>query len=122
MAKIIVAHCEFRDEVYWKYGLRNELPPVEALVGIKQLDLSFNKLGEYAICAIGKAVKADRYLLALNLRYNQIQNYQALNLITSLNHNNSLFNLDLRDNLDVKQKVFRKLALKLLESYTSVGK
>jgi hypothetical protein len=92
------------------------------LVGIKQLDLSFNKLGENAVLAIGKAIKADRYLLALNLRSNVIQNNQALNLITCLNFNNSLFNLDLRDNLDVKQKVFRKLALKLLESYTNVGK
>lgn len=43
-------------------------------------------------------------------------------LLSYLPENHSLFNLDLRDNLGVKQKVFRQLALKLLASYTAVGK
>jgi hypothetical protein len=29
LQKIIVHHCEHRDEIYWRYGLRNELPPYE---------------------------------------------------------------------------------------------
>lgn len=27
--KIITAHAEFRDQIYWKYGLRNEIPPAD---------------------------------------------------------------------------------------------
>lgn len=53
VSKIIVSHCEHRDLIYWKYGLRNELPPIEAVVGLKKLDLSFNKFGEKAAKFIG---------------------------------------------------------------------
>lgn len=38
-----------------------------------------------------------------------------------MSDNHSLFNLDLRDNIKIDQKVYRKLALKLLSSYTTVG-
>jgi hypothetical protein len=72
IARIIVAHCEYRDQVYWKYGLRNEVPESSAVIGLKKLDLSFNKLGEKACRYIGQALKADRYLLSLNLRSNLI--------------------------------------------------
>jgi hypothetical protein len=30
-SKIIVTHTENRDEIFWKYGLRNELPPLGAV-------------------------------------------------------------------------------------------
>lgn len=67
-----MCHSESRDETYWKYGLRDELPPYEAVLGIKKLDLSFNKLGKKSLLGIGSALKTDRYLLSLNLRSNQI--------------------------------------------------
>jgi len=70
ISKILIHHCEYRDEIFWKYGLRNEIPPHEEVVGIKLLDLSFNKLSEKACYLIGKTLKTDRYLLALNLRSN----------------------------------------------------
>jgi hypothetical protein len=46
ISKIIVKHCEHRDQIFWKYGLRNDEPPFEAITGIKRFDLSYNKLGE----------------------------------------------------------------------------
>ena len=45
VAKIIVKHSEHRDQIFWKYGLRNDEPPFESITGIKKFDLSFNKLG-----------------------------------------------------------------------------
>ena len=27
LAKIILCHQEYRDEIYWRYALRNEVPP-----------------------------------------------------------------------------------------------
>jgi len=114
LAKIVVCHSESRDETYWKYGLRDELPPYEAVLGIKKLDLSFNKLGKRTLNGIGTALKTDRYLLSLNLRSNQITSEQAFELLSCLSSNNSLFNLDLRDNEQFPPKFHRKLALKLL--------
>lgn len=70
LSKIIVAHCEYRDQVYWKYGLRDEIPHPSAVIGLKKVDFSFNKLGEKACKYLGQALKADRYLLSLNLRSN----------------------------------------------------
>lgn len=72
LAKIVLSHCESRDETYWKYGLRDELPPYEAVLGIKKLDVSFNKLGRRTLLGIGTALKTDRYLLSLNLKSNLI--------------------------------------------------
>lgn len=57
-------------------------------------------------------------MLAVNLRANSIENRDAQDLVEQLSDNKTLFNLDLRENLDVSQKVFRKLALKLLANYT----
>lgn len=81
ISKILVHHCEFWDEIFWKYGLRNEVPPHNQVIGIKRLDVSFNKLGEKAIWNLGRALKTDRYLLALNLKSNLIENEHAIELI-----------------------------------------
>jgi hypothetical protein len=70
--------------------------------------------------AIGKALKADNYLLAINLRSNNFDNDHANVLISYLKDNHTLFNLDLRDNLKLKAKAFRKLAIKLLANYTNM--
>ena len=87
VAKIISMHCELRDEIIWKYALRSEYPPPEKLTGIKKFDLSYNKLGEKSAIAIGKALKADNYLLALNLRSNQFDDTHASTLVTYLKDN-----------------------------------
>lgn len=102
ISKILIHHCEYRDEIYWKYGLRNEMPPIEQIRGLKLLDLSFNKLGEKAAYTLGRALVVDRYLMALNLRSNLIENSHAEEMIQCLKENKSLFNLDLRDNNDIK--------------------
>ena len=60
-------------------------------------------------------------MLALNLKSNLIENEHAIELIQALRDNKTLFNLDLRENIGIMQKVYRKLALKLLASYTNVG-
>ncbi len=119
--KIITAHAEYRDQIYWKYGLRNEIPPADQLIGIKRLDLSFNKLSERTLFNIGKVMRHDRYILALNLRANLIDNSTASLLVNCIIDNKTLLNLDIRDNIQVKHSVYRKLALKLLSAYTQVS-
>lgn len=74
LAKIVAMHCERRDEIIWKYSLRGEYPPLEAIRGLKKFDLSFNKLGYKTALAMGAVLKQDRYLLCLNLRSCQFNN------------------------------------------------
>ena len=97
-AKIIVTHGEFRDEIFWKYGLRNELPPPSQIQGVKKIDLSFNKLSEKTAYHLGRVLQADRYVHAVSLRANLVDNLAADALVKNLNENTTLFNLDLRDN------------------------
>jgi hypothetical protein len=121
VAKIVSMHMEKRDEVVWKYALRDELPPTEALEGLKKFDLSFNKLGSKTVFAIGKALKNDKYLISLNLKQNMLNDENAKLLLSYLEDNETLFNLDMRYNVDIKQKTFRKCAMKLLGNYTKSG-
>jgi Leucine-rich repeat (LRR) protein len=107
LAKVIVTHCECRDEIFWKYGLRNELPPHSSLRGLKKIDLSFNKLGERTVYQLGRTLAPDRYIAAVSLRSNMVENQHAVDLLYNLKDNHSLFNLDLRDNVDIKQKIYR---------------
>ena len=78
---------EKRDEVVWKYALRDELPPPEALEGLKKFDLSFNKLGSKAAFAIGKTLKNDKYLISLNLKQNLLNDQDAKMLLSYLEDN-----------------------------------
>lgn len=87
VSKIIVGHFEARDVVQWKYGLRNEQAPSHELLGLKSLDLSFNKLGAEAAKALSLALKHDRYLRSLDLRHNQFSNSDALSILESLKNN-----------------------------------
>jgi Leucine-rich repeat (LRR) protein len=42
-----------------------------------KLDLSFNKLGQKTCYLLGRALKIDRFVLAVNLRANTIENRDA---------------------------------------------
>lgn len=72
VAKIIIKHSEARDEVFWQYGLRGELPPPNEIIGLKKFDLSLNKLGDQAAFHLSQALKTDRFLRMLDLASNLI--------------------------------------------------
>jgi hypothetical protein len=55
------------------------------------------------------------------MKSNLITSDQAHDFLTCLKTNDTLFNLDLRDNELLQPKFNRKLALKLLASYSKVG-
>ena len=114
-------HTEARDEIIWKYGLRGEAPPPDALIGLKKFDLSFNKLSSKTAFAFAKALKSDRYLLQLNFKSNLLSDADAKLILSYLSDNETLFNLDMRLNTGITAKTYRKLAMKLLASYTAQG-
>ena len=122
VAKILIAHCEARDEVLWQYALRNELPPRQELRGLKKYDLSFNKFGFRTALGLAKALKTDQNLRQMNLRSNLIPDEGVVEFLDYLYQNESLLNLDLRDNIGFKTKSHRKLALKMLQNYTLTEK
>lgn len=114
IAKIVIKHSEARDEIFWQYGLRSELPPPNEVVGLKKLDLSINKLGNFTAYHLSKALKNDCFLRQLNLCSNAIGKEGIFDMLDRIKQNTSLLNLDLRDNDGFKTKSHRKLALKLL--------
>jgi len=66
----VTTHNECRDEIFWQYALRDEKPPLNEIIGVKKLDLSFNKLGNQTAMYISRALKTDQYLRQVNLRSN----------------------------------------------------
>lgn len=74
------------------------------MIGLKKIDLSFNKLGKFAAFHISRALKIDSYLRALNLRSNQFDEKDVESFYENMTLNQSLLNLDLRDNSGFKTK------------------
>jgi len=121
LSKIIQCHCEHKDETVWQYGLRNEKPPYNVLQGLKRFNLSHNELTTKAVFSIARVLVSDTYLRALNLRGNLIDEEGVRELHLSMKSNNSLMNLDLRENPGLSPVWHRKIALQMLNNYTKVG-
>jgi hypothetical protein len=68
------------------------------------------------------ALKTDRYFYSLNMRQNKVSDSGALKMIKLLADNKTLFCIDLRENKEISNKTYCRLALKLLASYTLVGR
>lgn len=119
--KILSSHQEEKDEQVWKYGLRNEKPPRESMLSLKKLNLSHNQLGLRTVRIINRTIKSDQYCRALNLRANNLCTEAVSELYDALKDNATIFNLDLRQNPGLSQKMHRLLALKMLQNYTKSG-
>ena len=94
--KLISSHQEYKDELIWQYGLRNEKPPFWQLQGLKKLNLSHNALTIKTIRVINRTIKSDNYCRCLNLRANDLNQEAISELYEALKDNGSMFNLDLR--------------------------
>ena len=119
--KILSSHQEKKDEIIWKYGLRNERPPLTSMSSLKRFNLSHNRLTVKTVRIINRSVKSDNYCRALSLRANNLDTESVEELYDALKDNGSMFNLDLRQNPGLSQKLHRLLALKMLSNYTRSG-
>ena len=86
-------------------------------IGMKEFYLKFNKLGELTAKALSKAIYVDEYLRVLDLSHNSFsEDCLREDLLPSLRHNNTITNLDLRDNPGYKMKIRKLSALCLLRN------
>lgn len=60
---------------------------------------------------LGLALNTDRYILSINLRNNVIDNKTAKDFVLRLKHNKCIFNVDLRNNINLNKRLIRKLML-----------
>mmetsp|Transcript_289 Transcript_289/g.314 ORF Transcript_289/g.314 Transcript_289/m.314 type:complete len:355 (+) Transcript_289:281-1345(+) len=121
MAKIISAQSERRDNVVWSYSLRGEVPPGnEYKKGLKEIILSYNNFQDILASEIILALRNDLYLRSVDLRNNNIGEKQVMEFLKLFDTNNSLTNLDLRENDGFNAKYHRQLALKLLKNIYKV--
>lgn len=67
---------------------------------------------------INRTIKSDNYCRCLSLRGNDLDYEAVKELYEALKDNSSIFNLDLRQNDGLTQKLHRLLALKMLSNYT----
>ncbi|CDW82224.1 UNKNOWN [Stylonychia lemnae] len=123
LAKIVQEQSEMRDQVVWLHGLRGEKPKNLEEIGLKEFHLCYNKLGSNFIKALAKVVKYDEYLRVIDLKFNKItDNVVKSDLIPALKNNNSLTNLDLRNNNCNSYKHQQIIALCLLKNIDKLKK
>lgn len=91
------------------------------MTSLKKLVLSHNRLTVKTVRYINRLIKSDSYLRALDLRGNDLCLEGVEELYDALKDNDSIFNLDLRQNPGLSQKLHRLLALKMLQNYTLIG-
>ena len=121
IAMIVQAHQETKDHFIWQYGLRNEKPPRFKMQSLKRLDVSHNKFTRKSAFAFSRVIESDTYMRCLNLGANEFDEEAVGEFHEGMKSNYSVFNLDLRENPGLTQKLHRQLALRMLKNYTRVG-
>ena len=90
---------------------------VREVEGLPEFILHHNFLGAQFFKGLTKLVGLDRYCRKLDLRKNNIaEAHMTEEFFKSLYCNESIINLDIRENTDVTKESFRKLALILLKN------
>eukprot|EP00347_Sterkiella_histriomuscorum_P018447 403345477 len=117
IAKIVSSQSERRDHVVWSYSLRGELPPNdEYKQGLKQVILSHNNFSDILASELILALRNDLYMRSVDIKNNNIDEQWVGEFVKLMVSNQSLTNLDLRENPGFNLKFHRKLALALLRN------
>jgi Ran GTPase-activating protein (RanGAP) involved in mRNA processing and transport len=97
--------------------LRGELPPNnEYKEGLKQFILSHNNFSDIMASELVLALRNDLYMRSIDLKNNNISEHWITESVKLLNTNNTLTNLDLRENPGFTTRHHRELALQLLRN------
>lgn len=117
IAKVISAQTQSRDHVKWKKGLRiidintKKKEPEKQVPGLKELVLTNNKFGPTFLKTVMNAIRDDNYMRVLDVRKNKftasmLSETRNYDIMKSLQANESLTNIDFREN-DGYDKIFR---------------
>jgi hypothetical protein len=121
IAKIIQTHQQKKDELKWLRSLRSDNTDFDKIRTLKQLILAHNELCGSGIKDIARVIKNDTYLRCLDFRGNRILAKEIDELYSSFKENDTLFNVDLRENPGLSEKMARTFALKMLANYTRIS-
>jgi hypothetical protein len=121
IAKIVQTHQQKKDELKWLRSLRSDNTDFDKIRTLKQLILAHNELCGSGIKDIARVIKNDTYLRCLDFRGNRILAKEIDELYSSFKENDTLFNVDLRENPGLSEKMARTFALKMLANYTRIS-
>ena len=129
MVKLIQEQGELRDQNIWQGSLREEKPQknlskVQTLIqtnreieGLPEFIFHHNFLGVAFFKGLTKLVGLDRYCRKLDIRKNNItETLMTDEFFQCLYCNETLINLDIRDNPRISRESLRKVALILLKN------
>ena len=74
---------------------------------LKRLDLSHNNFTNKSMFDFSKVIKSDTYMRCFNFRANEFDEEAVKEFHDAMKGNLSIFNLDLRDNPGLTQKLHR---------------
>ena len=99
IAKLIKHQSMLRHSEAWAESLRYRTPNLNCMGGIRRISLNANPMiGDEGIAAFSEALKDDLWLKALDFQQCGISSKGALNLLETMQYNNTLVVLDIRQN------------------------
>lgn len=122
IARIIQEHQARKDEQKWLKSLRKVGSTDEIKLNtLKQLVLAYNEFRGTSVKMIASVIRNDDYMRAIDLRANLIEAEWIDELYSAFKDNETLFNVDLRENPGFQKRHARMFALKMLANYTKTG-
>jgi hypothetical protein len=113
ISRLISHQTQKRDQIIWLASLRNEKPLINSNSGLLNLNLSNNKLKDLSCDFIINALNSDLYLRKIDLSYNEINKDCCKKFVKMLRKNNSLLNVDLRNNPGYDEEINVRMIMKM---------
>lgn len=128
IAKIISEQGELRESRIWQESLRQSklsgkdkldqmISEVSKVVGLTDFNFRHNFLGPIFMSKLASALKNDQYCRSIDLQGNKITEQMVdKEFLACLYANESVMNLDLRNNDGISKETLKKVALSLLKN------
>ena len=114
ISRIIARQTYRRDQVIWLYGLRNEIPlNNDYTKGLISINLKNNNLSNYSADCITTSLSSDQYIRFIDLSQNNFNNDSCKKFIHMLRQNVTLLNIDLRDNPGYDDNIHTRIVMKM---------
>ena len=114
ISRIIARQTFRRDQVIWLYGLRNEIPlNNDYTKGLISINLKNNNLSNYSADCITTSLSSDQYIRFIDLSQNNFNNDSCKKFIHMLRQNVTLLNIDLRDNPGYDDNIHTRIVMKM---------
>jgi Ran GTPase-activating protein (RanGAP) involved in mRNA processing and transport len=107
---IITKQANKRNEAVWMKGLRGNKIEANDILGLTQLNLSNNRLGNSFAKSLYTLLLTDEYLKLLNLSGNSIEKEGCELIVNAAKVNKIIVNFDIRGNPGFQEKFVRPIS------------